>query len=1389
MAYGSLPTRWNRSVSNPSRRQPVEGEFGTLPPLDRRTSLDSVVPPLPIQNPTTKRHHGLPSIKALREKFQRFAQHSGGKESVQVGNQVKKDGSVKSSDSPRKLIRRVGSGRAIGGGDGKLSQGNVNSVDGGGQGFVKSASMPAISSIGQYNDRPRHPPLPLGSVQPSIDELLADSSSKPQSSPPLSPSSTTTTTRRPARTSSISIGVRRPQTSENLSPTSQPLPVFARISSDFARPLAAPPLSALRAKQLKETESLNKTIAASNRHSRILPGATLPALFPSVDSERPPSSISRSQSARASIGSDKVQQRSSLRSQDSVRAPSIDSSSRKRFSNGGDRLKDDLAYRRHSLSPVIPSAANSSPDGSPNRPKEEETTETQRGKTLSGVLGVAARRTSTGLGFGLPSSLTGNGLEKRRPSKPFPGGFEEVPFQPTATVESPLSTSATPTSPSPSNPPRRILKAISIAPRKPTDSPALTKTPSPTEETTSFPSSSSASKSTSQPSAELATPFPQLGPVRRRQNSGGIEQLPPLPAPSPPLVSTVSTEGGGIRKSRSLAELQDSEEVVTKVEESSVKAGGYAARLAELRLLRTPNLDGEGEKKVDSLEKVEPEMNTSTSKGQMERPEATPRRTTEEEEEVDDSRPVSPSHSTTNSPGADHPFRLSTYLDFLPLTQPSPLANASPSNPNSTAPLALSSSSTGVQSAATTTKNDATKPDTNLTLAQMEQEIVKMEKELALAGTPRSFFTEEGDYDSVSLSPEVPRSFGPAALVTQSELETPSINENVVTPRTARKWSIVEVERAYERMKRLLGSSSSSRMYSPSDGGGDSQVDGNGKVEEVENGEDVFSPTRSRMPHSPLSEQPSSSLFIRRTSSSPTAELKLKPLPVLPPPSPSSSQSRAETPSAANQEVDKENVDLTRQNVSSPTESSGPRRLVLPSRVRSKSSIDDFQPNRNEGTTSPRPRSIEPISPSRASGRRSRLEDTGLLRSGAGKEIQRRALGELSLDSESPISPNRSSSRTNVHRLLPPSDSPRRRESTKVSESSTWYPATPRRNFGRSRSTTADSLTSEQDRSHLASDYDSESTSTSTARPELAEIKNLDKLQIFFKYTAVKAELAKTEIERDALADALRETRETLAEVRKQRDMYETDLKQERAWSKEVKQHLGGDQEIYVDRLENLVASRAAWQSRAEEALEELRKSKLEVIKLEQEKEAIMSSTTSKANSPSTVVPPTSTSPPGSPTLTMDPGAPHSKHPHLPSRSPLPASSNFRQKRTISTHSTASSTMGFAGITAFEIGSPLLSQTLHFGSKSSDGTYSTPTNPLNSSRVPFPSTRRVSTATGVASEEEEIDRSFDSTTSYDAGEDEKGLTERDRALLENFTNEIPKETLEVHHRNLSHLLS
>jgi len=289
-------------------------------------------------------------------------------------------------------------------------------------------------------------------------------------------------------------------------------------------------------------------------------------------------------------------------------------------------------------------------------------------------------------------------------------------------------------------------------------------------------------------------------------------------------VPEVSTEANPphLRKSQSVDELREEARldnnavngvVPTEGGVEIAKPGSYAARLAELRLLRTPVLGG-GDKSGGQFETVVPAADPDSS--EVEKVAASLRKPNDDDEE-DESRPVSPTHST-NSPGADHPFRLSTYLDFLPLTR------SSPSIAKSTAPLSLSSNS--AQNALPTgTGAAATRVDQDLTLAQMEQEIVKMEKELALAGTPRSFFTEEGDYDSVSLSPELPRMTAHPTAHSESVADSPSTNNDVVTPRTARKWSIVEVERAYERMKRLLGSSSSSRMYTPSDVGGDSQVD------------------------------------------------------------------------------------------------------------------------------------------------------------------------------------------------------------------------------------------------------------------------------------------------------------------------------------------------------------------------------------------------------------------------------------------------------------------------------------------------------------------------------------------------------------------------------------
>lgn len=328
------------------------------------------------------------------------------------------------------------------------------------------------------------------------------------------------------------------------------------------------------------------------------------------------------------------------------------------------------------------------------------------------------------------------------------------------------------------------------------------------------------------------------------------------------------------------------------------------------------------------------------------------------------------------------------------------------------------------------------------------------------------------------------------------------------------------------------------------------------------------------------------------------------------------------------------------------------------------------------------------------------------------------------------------------------------------------------------------------------------------------------------RYTAVKADLAKTEIERDALLDALRETRETLAEVRKQRDAYEAELKQEKLFSVEIKrvrwspltlpfrhrfdadlrlsivQHLGSDHDIYIDRLENLVASRAAWQARAEEALEELKKSKLEVTRLEKERSTIGIAPSSNATSPLAVAATSQATPPGSPTLTVPQD--HAE----PAENRLASSlltSTTRQRRTISTHSTASSAIGFEGLGNLEVGSPLLSQTMQFPSKSSNSSFSSPTKsrrgpafaPL-ASRIPFQVVRKVDDADSEppfathASEEEEEDRSFDSTSSVPNTDTEpvfRGLNERDDAFLNELTHEIPKETLEEQHKNLAHLLS
>lgn len=130
-----------------------------------------------------------------------------------------------------------------------------------------------------------------------------------------------------------------------------------------------------------------------------------------------------------------------------------------------------------------------------------------------------------------------------------------------------------------------------------------------------------------------------------------------------------------------------------------------------------------------------------------------------------------------------------------------------------------------------------------------------------------------------------------------------------------------------------------------------------------------------------------------------------------------------------------------------------------------------------------------------------------------------------------------------------------------------------------------------------------------------------------------------------------------------------------------------------------------------------------------------------------------------------------------------------------------STTSSVPGFEALEFGSPLMSQTIQFVSKSSNGSYDSPVKPTQpTSRIPFPTSTtsfalrrgsKMSTESSTTfASHDEFDRSFDSASSAPPlAEDLRGLKERDAAFLEDLTNEVPKETLEEQSINLSHLLS
>ena len=107
--------------------------------------------------------------------------------------------------------------------------------------------------------------------------------------------------------------------------------------------------------------------------------------------------------------------------------------------------------------------------------------------------------------------------------------------------------------------------------------------------------------------------------------------------------------------------------------------------------------------------------------------------------------------------------------------------------------------------------------DKQLSVDEMEHEVARMESELAVA-IPATSPVRQSTFDTSSLSgsPIFERS---SLFPIPSSLERcASLSSSMtdITPRTARRWSMHEVELAYQRMKDMLGSS---RGYAISEAG------------------------------------------------------------------------------------------------------------------------------------------------------------------------------------------------------------------------------------------------------------------------------------------------------------------------------------------------------------------------------------------------------------------------------------------------------------------------------------------------------------------------------------------------------------------------------------------
>ncbi|KAI5475759.1 hypothetical protein MNV49_000888 [Pseudohyphozyma bogoriensis] len=595
---------------------------------------------------------------------------------------------------------------------------------------------------------------------------------------------------------------------------------------------------------------------------------------------------------------------------------------------------------------------------------------------------------------------------------------------------------------------------------------------------------------------------------------------------------------------------------------------------------------------------------------------------------------------------------------------PSPLKNRPPSEPPA---FDLPETPIGIPIVAFTPATDTAPTPTpdeeketlteTLTLDQMEREIDRMEAELALSGTPRAA-------SSIGFREPSP---GASMLGSEALERTNSMASSIgplgggyggseITPRTARRWSIVEVEQAYRRMKDLLGSTKSFKLESDDgeEGGLDESTKSAGSSRErtISRDSTTSTPTPLRVstssdgsgerkppppaPAFPIKVEPASPLSVhtekantrplhsRRSvgssiddshdegvsasspATSPPASgisTKASAESLAPPKSSLKSNPRRHTFNAPVSQEDlndvfREQSSAGRRRRGSDSSSTRPVLLSASSARLSRSRTTDTRSVASEAESEDG--WATPLSSVGRKGARSpaairasnRLSANAPLRSGAGRELQRRLAEDEGSDAEPAASATAAKKRASLQEST--TFSPTSPKGTGLRDlvlgkrlsgmkgsatgsSDTWFPSTPDRASHRKVSA----------RHSLRETTSELETETTNAAAHMAQIRGMDKLEIFFKFTATKADLDRAELERDALLDALQESRAALSDVRSQRDAFDIELRKER----KMKKLVNNDVDVQ-EQIEDLVHQRTKWERRARETLAELNEAK-----------------------------------------------------------------------------------------------------------------------------------------------------------------------------------------------------